>query len=189
MKVGITGTIGSGKTMVSDYLRSKDIDVFDCDAYNAELLKNNKEVLNKILQVFPECVDHLVINKTKLAEIVFNDDNKRLKLESIMHPYIFDKMNEISKSTDLFVAEVPLLFETNLDSYFDVTILVVTNSNIAHERLLDKGYSLEQVKNRELKQLPVENKMKRATEIIYNNGSFVDLYKEIDKLLLKYDWQ
>ena len=189
MKVAITGTIGSGKTFVSDYLRSKDLYVFDCDKYNAYLLDTNNDVLNKILDSFPKSVNHLCINKKMLAKEVFNNDDKRKKLESIMHPYIIDKIKEEASLHDLFIAEVPLLFEAGLESFFDIIILIVANDKISRLRLNEKGYSDEDIKSRMASQLPIEIKMKRANEIIYNNGSFLDLYNEIDKLICKYDWE
>lgn len=189
MKVAITGTIGSGKTFVSDYLRSKDLFVFDCDKYNAYLLEKNNDVLNKILESFPNSVNHLCIDKKALANEVFSNEDKRKKLESIMHPYIINKINEEADQRDLFIAEVPLLFEAGLESFFDVIILIVANEKLLHLRLNEKGYSDEDIKRRMSSQLPIEIKMKRATEIIYNNGSFLDLYNEIDKLICKYDWE
>lgn len=189
MKVAITGTIGSGKTFASDYLRSQDLYVFDCDKYNSYLLETNNDVLNKILEFFPNSVNHLCINKKALAKEVFSNEEKRKKLESIMHPYIINKIKEEASTHDLFIAEVPLLFESGLDSFFDVIILIVANDKISRLRLNEKGYSDEDIKNRMASQLPVEIKMKKSTEIIYNNGSFLDLYNEIDRLICKYDWE
>lgn len=189
MNIAITGTIGSGKTMVSEYLRSKDIYVFDCDKYNSYLLENNKEVFDKVFEQFPECIDHLKINKSKLANIIFNSKEKREILENIIHPLIYTKMLDESKKHDLFFAEVPLLFEKNLQHYFDLTILVVCDSITSHNRLLAKGYTNDEIESREFSQLKVEEKLKLADEIIYNNGSYKDLFNEIDKLLIKYDWE
>lgn len=189
MKIAITGTIGSGKSIACDYLRSKDFYVFDCDKYNSYLLDNDKDVYNEIYSLFPECFDHLRINRKKLASIVFNDSKKREDLENILHPRIKEKMIDESNKHELFFAEVPLLFEKGLESNFDLTILIVSNEKISHLRLSEKGYSQEEIENRELSQLPVQEKIKKTNEIIYNNGSCKDLYNEIDKLLLKYDWE
>lgn len=189
MKIAITGNIGSGKSLVSNYLRSKDFYVFDCDAYNNELLQNNKDVFNEIYREFPECIEHLRINKKKLADIVFSDKDKKYTLERIMHPLIMAKMLDECSKHELFFAEVPLLYELNLAKYFDLTILVVADKQIAAKRLLAKGYTQDQINKRESFQLPVLYKVQRANEIIYNNDSYKDLYKEIDRLLVKYDWE
>lgn len=189
MKIAITGNIGSGKSLVSEYLRSKGFYVFDCDKYNNELIENNKDVFNEIYKEFPECIEHLRINKKKLADIVFSDKDKKYTLERIVHPLIMTKMIEESKKTELFFAEVPLLYEMNISRYFDITILVASDKQITNMRLLKKGYTQEQIDKRESFQLPVLYKAQRANEIIYNNDSYKDLYKEIDKLLEKYDWE
>lgn len=189
MRIAITGTIGSGKSLVGEYLQSKDFYVFDCDKYNKYLIENDKDVFNSIFNEFPECIDHLAINKKKLADIVFKDKNKREILENILHPLILAKLIEESKKHDLFFAEVPLLFEKNMQKNFDLSILIVSNEKISRLRLAEKGYSQEEIDNRQLSQLPVQEKIKKADEIIYNNGSCRDLFKEIDKLLIKYDWE
>lgn len=189
MKVAITGTIGSGKSVVSDYLRSRDFKIFDCDKYNTYLLENDNDVLNQIIANFPDAVEHLKVNKKKLADIIFKDDLKREILENITHPLIIKEMKRQAEKEELFFAEVPLLFEKGLDDYFDVIILVVCNEKIGEYRLVNKGYSKESIELRKKNQLSVEEKIKRASEIIYNNGSFQYLYEEIDKLLVKYDWE
>lgn len=189
MKIAITGTIGSGKSMVSDYLRSKELYVFDCDKYNSYLIENDKNVFEKIYKEFPNSIDHLKVNKKKLAAEIFNNPEKKQILEDILHPLIFNKMIEESKKYDLFFAEVPLLFEKNLDKYFDLSLLIVANEKNSHYRLAMKGYSEDEIKNREIYQLPIQEKIKKSKEIIYNNGSYKDLYKQIDRLLYKYDWE
>ena len=189
MKIAITGTIGSGKSLVGEYLRSKEFYVFDCDRYNSYILEHNEDVFNTIYHEFPDCIEHLKINKKKLADIVFKDKKKKEILENILHPLIFSKLIEESNKHDIFFAEVPLLFEKNLQKNFDLSILIVSNEKISRLRLANKGYSQEEIENRELSQLPVQEKIKKADEIIYNNGSCRDLFKEIDKLLIKYDWE
>ena len=120
MKIAITGTIGSGKSTVASYLRNKGYFVFDCDEVNRELL--NSDIL---IDYFPECYDDGLLDKKKLANIVFNDEKKRLLLESIMHPLILERMKKESGKHDPFFAEVPLLFEVNWDKFFDEILLVV----------------------------------------------------------------
>ena len=99
------------------------------------------------------------------------------------------KMLDESSKHELFFAEVPLLYELNFAKYFDLTILVVADKEIVSKRLLAKGYTQDQIDKRESFQLPVLYKVQRADEIIYNNDSYKDLYKEIDRLLVKYDWE
>jgi len=181
-RIAITGTIGSGKSEVSNYLRNKyQIDVFDCDKENSELLKKGNLGYLKVKEVFEECFDNDELNKAKLASIIFNDENKKKQLEDIMHPLILEELNK--RKDELVFAEVPLLFEANWDKYFDESILVVSKQDIVKERLLLRGLTIEDINQRIANQMSVDDKMNRASQIIYNNGSLQDLYNAIDQYL------
>lgn len=176
MKIAITGSIGSGKTEVCNYLRKLGYDVFDCDAVNKQLLDANAYDL--LFKDFNECFDGKSLNKQKLAEIVFNDKQAKDKLESIMHPLILKEL--LSKKDDPLFAEVPLLFESNWEKYFDESILVIADEKDALDRLINRGLSKEDAINRLKNQMSVIEKAKKATRIIYNNGTLTDLYSLID---------
>lgn len=182
MKIAVTGTIGSGKSAVRQYLEEKGYFVFDCDGTNRELL--NKKAYRLLHKQFPECFDEeKKLDKKRLSSIVFNNPEKREILESIMHPEILKAMNK--RKDDPLFAEVPLLFEANWDIYFDESWLVVAEDKLIMERLLERGLSESEAKERIAVQMPVEEKMRRASQIIYNNGSLRDLHESIDKLLEK----
>jgi len=184
--LAITGTIGSGKSSVANYIRSKGYYVFDCDKVNSNLLNKGNLGYNKLLNIFPEVFDGEQINKSKLASIVFIDETKRKQLQEIMHPLIYEEMLNEMASHDTFIAEVPLLFESNWDKYFDHNLLVVSNEENIKKRLLKRGLSIEEINIRKSSQLTSSDKLKRAEEIIYNNSDLPTLYKEVDKWLEKY---
>ena len=178
MRVAITGTIGSGKSEMSNYLRNKyGLFVFDADRTNSEILKNNPLILKRD---FDNCFDGDILNKRKLASVVFNDVNKRKKLESIMHPLILEEMFKTSKEHNPFYAEVPLLFESGWDKYFDLKVLVVCDEAIALKRLSDRGLSEKESKERIKNQMSINDKMAKSDVIIYNNSSLASFYKKID---------
>jgi len=179
MKIAITGTIGSGKTEVSKYLRKLGYDVFDCDEVNRELL--NTRAYELLHDDFKDCFISGKLNKQLLASIVFYDSQKKAKLESIMHPLILEKLQK-RKDNPLF-AEVPLLFESGWDKYFDEKLLIVCDYDIALKRLENRGISKEDGKKRIENQMSVEEKINKATRIIYNNGSLDELYTSIDTYL------
>lgn len=185
MKIGITGTIGSGKTTVSQYLRARGFYVFDCDEYNAKLL-TRKSVIKKIGLKFPEVIKNDSIDKKLLANIIFNDSKLKKELEDILHPLIIKQMNKEANKHDIFFGEVPLLFESNLDNEFDHIILVVCDEYIAIERLKQRGFSKKEAKERIKNQMDVQTKIKRADEILYNNCDLAKLYKNVDKWITKY---
>lgn len=179
MKVAITGTIGSGKTEVSNYLRTKGYDVFDCDRVNSQLLESRGFELLK--NDFCDCFINNKLDKTKLASIIFSNDDKKRKLESIMHPLILKEL--LKKNDDPLFAEVPLLFESNWDIYFDTNILIVSDEDIAIKRLINRGVDMQDAKKRIASQMSIQEKIKKASIIIYNNGSLEELYAKIDKFL------
>ncbi|MBO4920237.1 MAG: dephospho-CoA kinase [Erysipelotrichaceae bacterium] len=181
MKIAITGTIGSGKTAVSDYLRSKGYDVFDCDRVNAELLEENKKGYKAVKKLFPECFEGNTLDKKKLAVEVFSDPEKKQKLEETMHPLILKELKK--RKDDPLFAEVPLLFEAGWDVYFDRNLLIVADEKLLKKRMEERGFSVKQYQERLKSQMPADEKIKRADKIIYNNGSLNDLYVMIDNWL------
>ena len=179
MRIAITGTIGSGKTEAANYLRKKGFDVFDCDEVNRKLL--NENAYDLLYNDFPECFDDNKLDKAKLSAIVFCDLDKKAKLESIMHPLILEQM--LDRKDDIFFAEVPLLFEVGWEKYFDESILITCEEDIALYRLENRGVNYMDAKSRIACQMPVQEKIKKATRIIYNNGSLDELYSAIDNYL------
>ena len=133
-----------------------------------------------MIDYFHECYENSLLNKKKLADSVFNDEKKRLLLESIMHPLILERMEEESGKHDPFFAEVPLLFEVNWDKYFDEVLLVVVDEDIALRRLLDRGISIEESKQRIKNQMSIKEKIERSDVIIYNDSSLFSLHEKID---------
>lgn len=179
MRIAITGTIGSGKTEASNYLRNKGYDVFDCDEVNRQIL--DEKAYELLHEDFGECFEGKTLNKSKLASLVFNNPNKRVHLEAILHPIILDKL--MDRKDDPLFAEVPLLFESNWDKYFDENLLIVCDEDIALRRLVNRGLSEKQANLRIANQMSVQEKIKKATRIIYNNGSLDELYSAIDSYL------
>lgn len=181
MKIAVTGSIGSGKTAVCEYLREKGYDVFDCDRENAILLLKGNEGYLKVREAFPECFNDDELDKKKLSDIVFNDPEKRKLLEGIMHPLILKRLQE--RTDEPLFAEVPLLFEAGWDIHFDLSVLTVTDMDLVIERLLERGLELDEINERLKNQMPISEKIKRADKIIYNNGSLSDLYNSVEELL------
>ena len=181
MKIAITGTIGSGKTAVSEYLRSRGYDVFDCDKVNAQLLEENRQGYKAVKKLFPECFAGKTLNKKRLAGEIFSDPEKKRKLEEAMHPLILKELNK--RKDDPLFAEVPLLFEADWDIYFDKNLLIIADEVLLNKRMEERGFSKAEFQERLKTQMPVEEKIKRADKIIYNNGSLNDLYVMIDEWL------
>ena len=182
MKIAISGTIGSGNSTVSNYLWSKGFEVFDCDEANRELLIKGNKGYRALVSNFNNILDKkLEIDKTKLSSLVFNNKEALEKLNQIMHPLILEAMLESAKGQDIFIAEVPLLFETEFKNYFDYKLLIVCDEDIAIKRLAKRGFDEKSAKARINHQMPVGEKLKLADEAITNNDDEASLYLKIDE--------
>lgn len=182
-KIAITGTIASGKTSASIYLRSLGYYVFDCDEYNKYLLEKNNRGYLKVKEVWPSVIKDEEIDKKALSDIVFNSQKDKKKLEDIMHPLIKEELLRQANIHDLFFAEVPLLFETDFYKLFDSNWLVYADFETCIKRLLEKGYTEKEAIERLNSQMSIDQKLKMADEILYNNKDFSYLNRQIDGLL------
>ena len=181
ISIGITGTIASGKSTVTNCFKELGYNIFDSDKINHDLLYNDKEV-NKLLQLnFKECFNNNILDKNKLSNIIFNNNDYRLILNNIMHPRIIKKLDKYINDNNIAISEVPLLFELGLENKFDIIILVLTNIDIIKDRLLNKGYDINKINNIINIQIDKDKLKAKSNVIFYNNNSKEDLIKEVYK--------
>ncbi len=154
----------------------------DLDEVNRNLLKNGSIVYETVKEHFPDAFDE-ELNKKKLAAIIFSDSERKKELEDILHPTIKEIMLSEMDKHDPFFCEVPLLFESGFDRFFDESWLIVCDEETSIERLVEKGYTRSEAEERINAQMSKEEKEKRASKIIYNKSTFADFISEIDKLL------
>ncbi len=180
-KIAITGTIGSGKTTVSILLRRRHMPVFDADGYTRICYHRTHPAAERMIEEFGEGIldEYGEISRKALADIIFRDEEKRLMLNSIIHPVVLDGLNrffENHASEQLVFAEIPLLYEVGWEKYFDVCCVVTCDDETAVQRLVeDRGMSEEDARLRIASQLDKEEKCSRADDVIYNNGTIKDL--------------
>lgn len=188
--IGLTGSISTGKTQVSNFLRDKGEKVIDADLIAREVvdLKNVKE---KIKKAFGENIyvdDKL--DRSGLAEIVFRDEEKRQILNEIEHPEIYRIiLEEVKKSKGRVFVDIPLLFESEelnkkYGLVFDEVWLVYVNREKQIERLakrdgISKDYALEKINS----QLSVEEKKKLADVIIDNSSTLSETFRQVEENL------
>lgn len=190
--IGLTGSIATGKSQVSNYLKDKGIKVVDADLI-ARDVANYKSVKNKIKKVFG---DDLYINeeldRKKLAEIIFANEIHRQKLNDIMHPEIYKEINKkIRGKEDLVFVDIPLLFENEdvnkkygLD--FDEIWLIYVDRETQIKRLMDRDdISREYAEEKINSQIPVEEKRKKADVIIDNSGTLEETFAQVEENLKK----
>lgn len=182
----ITGSLTSGKSTVIKLLKRKGAIIFDVDARIHQYYKDRKsDVYKKVAFAFKEAVKNCLISRKKLAKIVFSGIEERHKLEKIVHPVIIRDLkmwiNKVDAREGIFIAEVPLLFEKKLDSYFDGTIFIYVKRNNLIERIRKKLHVSKNEAIRRLSMfLSVKEKIKRADFVIDNNSDMRKLKKEVD---------
>ena len=143
--IGVTGSIGMGKTTVSSMLRFLQIPVFDSDKKVKEILEKNYDVIGKIHKIWPETI-HIserqkFVNKVALSDIIFNDISSKKKLEEILHPIVQNERKlflKKHKSNNIVGIDVPLLYETGTNKLCDYIFLVNTSKEIQKKRVLSR---------------------------------------------------
>ncbi len=146
--IGVTGSIGMGKTTVSNMMRELGIPVHDADVAIHYLLESNKESMEVVANMFPEAIDRndegdIFIDREKLGHIVFMDKDKKKQLEGYLHPLVTEDRNTFLKrkkeeGCKMVAFDIPLLFETGKDKEVDVTICVSAPPETQKERVLSR---------------------------------------------------
>lgn len=175
MRVGLTGGIGSGKSAVAKILEDLGAYIVDTDALAREAVAPNSDGFMEIARVWPQVVRTGALDRTALAEIVFNDPAARERLNAILHPHIRRLAMERdarAKPGQLVVHVVPLLFETGYDRLVDKTIAVFApeDSRIARIAARD-GIDEARVRARMAAQIDPQEARRRADYAIENDGN------------------
>lgn len=178
LKIGITGGIGSGKTTVCRVFETLGIPVFYADVVAKDIMVTDPVLMAGVKNAFGEesYLEQRLLNKTHIAQIVFNNDTELARLNALVHPAVF-------RAFDQWVAEVPakhpyilkeaaLLFESDSYKMCDKTIVVVAPLALKKERVMLRDQVTEaQVQARIDKQFSDEQKIKMADFLIHNEES------------------
>ena len=169
--IGITGSIGMGKTTIASMLKKLNIPIHDSDAIVRSLLDNNDNVISQIKDKWPSCIISLknktLINKVKLSDIIFKRKSQKKILEGIIHPYVlysrdlFLKKNLANKNK--FVGlDVPLLFETKADKMCNYIFLAYASQKTQKKRVLKRKYmtinKFENITNNQMSEIQKKKK-------------------------------
>lgn len=190
LKIGLTGGIGSGKSSVSAILKSWGAYVFDADKIAKSILNENESAQNEVITEFGTDVLGAdgKIDKTKLSRVVFHDEDHQIKLNAIIHPYVFSEIDKEFETVlnkgkhEIFVVDAALIYESGADTHMDYVLVVTSHLGLRIERALSKGnLSREEFLKRADLQWPDEDKIHLADFVIQNNGSEEDLLNETKK--------
>ena len=198
MVIGLTGGIGTGKSTVSQILQEKKFPVIDLDTISHEVIKIPK-VIEKIVENFGKEVlensgnfenknNAIRISREKLGKIIFENKEKRLLLNSIMHPEILHTMREqiskYKKNNKIIFVEIQLLFEVQWEKEFDYILLISAKKSTQIRRILERDKRSENdALNIINSQLSLDEKKKRSNFVIENDGNIEELKEKIDKFL------
>ncbi|MGG0736602.1 dephospho-CoA kinase [Niallia taxi] len=193
--IGLTGGIASGKSTISNYLRSLSLPIIDADVEARLAVEKGEAGYSKIVEHFGTeiLLEDGSLNRAKLGEIVFRDEKQRAVLNGIVHPEVRNRMNKkqneaIAEGHMTVILDIPLLFENKLDSTVDKTILVYVDTETQISRLIDRNkLSFEQAKLRIEAQMPLQEKKALADRIIDNNGTVENSQDQALKILQ--DWK
>jgi len=179
LNVGLTGGIASGKSTVAKIFEDKGAYLIDFDALAHFAEEPDQPAWKAIVEVFGRDIlsEDGTINRAKLGQIVFADQEKLSRLNSIVHPAVFDlwrrRIEDIREMNPraIVVSDVPLLIEVSMQHLFDVVILVYVSPEDQIKRLTDRNaYSRKEAESRLDKQMPIDEKISHADYVIDNKG-------------------
>ena len=185
--IALTGGIATGKSTVASLLALNGMRVIDADTISHEILDSSYAWVEE--EFGSEFVVNKKVNRSKLGEIVFSNDDAKKKLEIFLHPKIRLEIEKRSIKQDTFkfpyLIDIPLFFENN--SYnIDDSVVVYTPSDVQLERFVKRnGYSQEESLKRISTQMPIDEKKSRATWVIDNSKNLKHLQQEVEDFVEK----
>ena len=192
MIIGITGSIGTGKSTVSNYLISKGYSVVDADKISKGAYNIGSFGYKAILEVFGVEIlnSNGEVDRKKIKKIVFDNSNMLQRLNMAIHPII---INEIEKEIEILLEsqnvvflDAPLLIETELHKKVDKIIVVVCDKNEQINRIIKRDkITADMAISIINSQMSIDEKLKFADYIVYNNSTIENLYSQVDEIILE----
>ena len=191
--LGLTGGIASGKSTADDFFKKKNIPIIDSDLIAHKIMEVGQAGYQAVVDYFGSKIltDNQTINRRKLGEIVFNDQAKLKKLNSLTHPLVHQEIKRQMEQyrlnqEKLVVIDVPLLFESGFESLCDGVLVISISPELQLKRLMKRNnFTEKEALSRINNQMPLKKKKKRATYVVANTGTINDLEKKLSDLLQK----
>lgn len=177
---GLTGGIATGKSTVSNFLSDAGARIIDADKIAREVVKQGTPAYDEIRAFFGDeiLMPNGDIDRERLGDIIFNDSDKKKRLDAIVHPRVFERsaalIAEIAAREPgaVVILDIPLLLEANMDRDLAEVIVVYVPEALQLQRLMARdGIDEKAAMARIRSQMPIEEKRKRATRVIDNSGS------------------
>ncbi|MEY8531455.1 dephospho-CoA kinase [Lactobacillus taiwanensis] len=191
--LGLTGGIASGKSTADEFFKKKKIPIIDSDLIAHQIMEIGQNGYKAVVDYFGTDIltDNQTINRRKLGEIVFNDQAKLKKLNSLTHPLVHQEIKRQMEQyrlnqEKLVVIDVPLLFESGFESLCDGVLVISISPELQLKRLMKRNnFTEKEALSRINNQMPLSEKEKRATYVVANTGTINDLEKKLSDLLQK----
>ena len=187
-KIGITGSIGTGKTTVANLFALFDIPVFNADREIKELL-NKEKIKKKLKRIWPQIIENDEINKGKLKVIIFSNKKEKEKLEKLLYPFLeIEKKRfvDLHFNKKILVFDIPLIYETKSEKQYDLILLTHCDKKLQKKRVLERDKITNSLFESIVKsQLSFHEKNKFKPKIINTNKYKFFIFIDIVFLLLK----
>lgn len=168
-KLGLTGSIGMGKSTTAAMFAELGCEIWDADAAVHRLYSSGGAAVAPMQAQFPQVVEDNTVSRAKLRILIANDPSALKSIEQIVHPLLGQDRSDFVKNakSDILVYDIPLLFETGGDARMDAVACVWTAPEIQEQRVMERGtMSAEQFEVIRAKQLPADEKRDRADYVI-----------------------
>jgi len=184
--IGLTGGIGSGKSLAAEYFADLGALVIDADQLARSAIERGSTGFDEVVTVFGDSIlKNGDIDRRALGELVFKDHELKAKLENIIHPWVRNEFEEAVaslKGDEVLVYEIPLMLETNAQDRFDVVITVEAAMDNRISRLRAKGLHISEIESRIAAQATREQRESIADFLIENDGSEDDLLRKVENI-------
>lgn len=194
MIIGLTGSIASGKSTVSKMLKQLGYPIVDADEIARLVVEPGTSVIEKIGITFGQEVlnEDGSLNREILGERIFGNVEEREKLNSIIHPAIREEMmrqreEHLAAGANTIIMDIPLLFESKLQSFVEKIIVVSVTPEVQAQRLIARNQLTEiEASKRISSQLPMKIKEAGADAVINNNGTVEETEKQLQEIIIKW---
>ncbi|MGK0456805.1 MAG: dephospho-CoA kinase [Lentimonas sp.] len=187
MKIGLTGGIGCGKSTVTGIFAEAGWSTLQTDTIVRELLDQDVGVQSALRDRWQEAVFRPdgTVDRKAIARQVFENTTELNWLESLLHPKVRNVWETaLARAPELsWLVEIPLLFEKKLETKFDSTICVISTPTVVENRMILRGYSLNEIRQRRQWQMSLEEKICRSDYVISNSGSLEFLNLQTQRLI------
>lgn len=191
LRIGLTGGIGSGKSVVANEFRRLGVPIIDTDEIARELVRPGTETLADITRLFGAEILNAdgSLDRAKLRRIVFADERRRRSLEAVLHPRIRTEVarQEAALTAPYCVVVIPLLVENGSDYELDQVLVVDAPDEVRIERLMrHRGFSRVEIAIIMAAQATREQRLTLADDVLENNGTLTQLSQKVEHLHSKY---